>query len=224
VSGRPPLLEVRPNSRSAEFARLTEDEQDKYLQLARNLMFFAEANKISFVSANQTHVLQKYAIKPNHPLVFAVTQKLEPFLGIDDNDYDSKDFNFHDAVFDDYSIYNNWIKGSYRNMLRIPSIDSYKFRTKGHKISKSKYLVQKMMLKLVVSNNTTLFLQNSIRKSDEELYNIGLLELQDSFQNVSYSSNKGVDDAIKKGIKDDIAKMNAIPIINTSILMQQDSK
>jgi len=209
ISGRAPLLEVSPNSYAEILSRLTDNEQDSYLRIARDNMFFAEANKISYVSANQTSLRTKFIIKPNHPLVFAVTQKLEPFLGIDDADYDDPNFDFSTATFDDYSIYNNWIKGSYREMLRIPSIDSYKFRTKGHKIAKSKYLVLREMLRLVASNDTSDFLLQSLRMTDDELYNIGMLELQTSFNQVPFSSNKGVDKAIKESIASTFEKLKS---------------
>lgn len=92
-------------------------------------------------------------------------------------------------------------------MLRIPSIDSYKFATKGHKVSKSKYLVLQKMLELVNTNNTNLFLHKSHKISDDDLYNIGLMELQSSFLSTGFSQkNKEVDACLVESISSDLER------------------
>lgn len=102
VSGMLPLLKGIPRSRSRIFNELKDEEQESYLKIARDTMFYAEANKLSYVSANQTRNISKWVIKPNHPIVFALTQKLEPFLGLDDISTESFDYMANpDSLYDD---------------------------------------------------------------------------------------------------------------------------
>jgi len=84
ITGRSPLLGYRIGSYAEKLNELSHQEQSVYLKIARDKRFFLEANKISFVLSNtDQNFKNKFQIKPNHPLVFAVTQKLEPFMGID---------------------------------------------------------------------------------------------------------------------------------------------
>jgi hypothetical protein len=84
ITGRTPLLKARLGSYVEKLNDLTQIEQSKYLQIARDKQFFQEANKISFtLETHNQNLINKFSIQHNHPLVFAVTQKLEPFLGLD---------------------------------------------------------------------------------------------------------------------------------------------
>jgi hypothetical protein len=84
ITGRAPVLAARVGSYVEKLNDLPQTEQSKYLQIARDKRFFLEANKISFVlETHNQNLLDRFSIQPNHPLVFAVSQKLEPFLGLD---------------------------------------------------------------------------------------------------------------------------------------------
>jgi hypothetical protein len=169
ITGRTPLLAARVGSYVEKLNDLPFDEQSKYLQIARDKRFYLETNKISYVS--ETHgqkPVDRFSIHPNHPLVYAVNQKLEPFLGLDLSCSDFDDIN--NLGSDEFSIYNNWLKGNYRSLCRIPTIDSYKYRTRAHRITKAQYLVYQAMLELVDSKRTDDFLYYSRKVSDDSLY------------------------------------------------------
>lgn len=85
-------------------------------------------------------------------------------------------------------------------MCRIPTIDGYKYRTKAHRVTKAQYLVYQTMLELSDSENCNDFLYASKKLSDDSLYNLGMSQLQKSFVNVPFSSNKQVDKVIRESI------------------------
>lgn len=181
ITGRAPILELRPGSYAEILSKLSLVDQKIYLQIARDRIFFSEANKISLVinNPNQNFVKSKFPIKQNHPLVFAISQQIEPFLGVNEID-ESAIEDWSNVELEEYSIFNAWCKGDYRNLCRIPSIDGYKYRTKGHKVTKARYLVQQKMLEMVNSNNCNDFLCKNQVLSDYTLYDLGYDQLRNS--------------------------------------------
>jgi len=129
----------------------------------------------------------KRNIKPTHPIVFALNAKLEGYLdGIHDSpdedvttDVVVDDFNMD---FNEYTIYDAWMRGEYRYLARMPSIDTYEYNTIAHKVTKCKYEVLKKTINLLRSDNANHFLNPTFKITDEDLYEIGFGSLQKAFK------------------------------------------
>jgi hypothetical protein len=65
----------------------------------------------------------------------------------------------------EYSIYDGWLQGNYREMAHVPNIDDYRYMNKGHYATKSKYLVLKYSLALA-SGDTSIPLYQPTRISN----------------------------------------------------------
>jgi len=71
--------------------------------------------------------------------------------------------------------------GDYRQLCNIPNLDTYVYYSKGHEVTKCKYLVLQHMLELVQTSDTSLFVTNVPRISDSDLFEKGLQTLQSNF-------------------------------------------
>jgi hypothetical protein len=184
ILGQAPLLEVYPGSYAEALTQLSEEHQNAYLKLARDKVFWREAQKIS-IKPKKTKVKEvQFGVKPNHPIVFALSNKLDEYLGTDPEGLDEEQFKEWvngDYSTDEYTIYNAWIKGDYRYLSNLPSIDTYKYYSKAHKVTKCKYLVHKEMLQLVNTDNANQFLYPIRRLKDYDLFDMGLQALQENF-------------------------------------------
>jgi len=94
----PLFQEVEPGSWADHYNQLSDNEQKYYLAKARDNIFWAKAGLISLVPKNKLRKLTKpgikrdredkvikgYSILPSHPLVFALSERLEKYLGLPD--------------------------------------------------------------------------------------------------------------------------------------------
>jgi len=179
-----PLGVDNKESWSGLFNGLPIEVQDKYIAYANDMIFWETARKLNLNSPN-THVKGKINtvcnIQPHHPLVFAFYSKLNDYLeGVptmldtnvsDDNNGSNVDFNA-------YTIYEAWMRGEYRYLARLPSIDTYNYNTVSHKVTACKYEVLKKAILLLKSDNANIFLNPVLKLSDDELYDIGFGSLQ----------------------------------------------
>jgi hypothetical protein len=140
-SGMPPLLEVKPDSWASKIAQIPEAEQESMLRVARDYVFWT-----TVIGVNKSYAPKKVydgVIQENHPIVAALSEQLMSYLPETD---------------DDFSIYNEWVKGNYRHMANVPCIDTYRYYNKGHYATKCKYDVLKALLELANGNcNITLY-------------------------------------------------------------------
>jgi hypothetical protein len=202
ITGQAPLLEVPFGGYADKLLHLTESDQTAYLLHARDLVFWSEVKKLSLVTTkkeptsrntqeetegnnvddkSRLTVFERFKVKANHPLVFALNNQLEPYLGLEP--FDEADFLSGDSDFDfsEYTVYDSWIKGDYRYLAKLPSLDTYKYYSKGHKATKCKFLVLKKMLELVITDDTHLFLRPIDRISDEDLYEKAFSDIKSNF-------------------------------------------
>jgi len=90
----------------------------------------------------------------------------------------SEENNGSNVDFNAYTIYEAWMRGEYRYLARLPSIDTYNYNTVSHKVTACKYEVLKKAILLLKSDNANLFLNPVLKLSDDELYDIGFGSLQ----------------------------------------------
>lgn len=151
VSGMPPLLEATPGS-WAHKCELTGSLLDDLVSIARNYVFWKTTSRL-----NEPRVPEKVCqvpVDPYHPLMFALGEQLADYLPL---------------TADPYSIYNKWMKGEYREMANVPTLNTYRFYNKGHFATKCKYDVLKAVLEL--SNyNCNISLHNHTKLTNYELY------------------------------------------------------
>jgi hypothetical protein len=135
VSGMPPLLEVKPDTWAEKLAHLDQTELEQKLRIARDYVFWT-----TVIGVNKPDVPKKVfkgSIPENHPIVAALSEQLMEYLP---------------ETEDDFSIYNEWVKGNYRHMANVPCIDTYRYYNKGHYATKCKYDVLKALLELAGGN------------------------------------------------------------------------
>jgi len=160
VLGMPPLLEVKPDTYAEKLSALSEECLLDNLVIARNYVFWTTTVGIN--EPNAPKKVDQVSVEPNHPLVFALSNQLEDYL------QDSED---------EFSIYNSWMEGNYREMALIPNLDTYRFYNKGHYATKCKYDVIKAQLALA-NGDCNIPLHKPLKLDNYELYDLGFLRLQ----------------------------------------------
>jgi len=175
LTNNAPLLEVRAGSYAEFLLRLSESDQKAYLAKAQDLVFWNEVERLSLLinkgDKRFNNKVKVFKVSPTHPLVFALSNRMDQYLGIEPDDC----LNNADGLGEgpsEYSIYDAWIRGDYRYMANLPSLDTYKYYSRGHKATKCKFLVLKQMLELVITTDTHKFLRPLARISDFDLYDI----------------------------------------------------
>jgi hypothetical protein len=161
VTGVPPLEGVTPGDWAELLLALSGEDLEKMISIARNNIFWStavEANKL-----DTSKKVYRLAVDPYHPLTFALSEMLEKYI----------DGDINDEVGDEYSIYNAWMRGEYRELGKLPSLDVYRARNRGHKATKAKYDVLKTLLRLA-SGDQNVPLYKTTRLSDLELFDLGL--------------------------------------------------
>lgn len=154
VSGQPPLLEVRKDSWASMLMEVPEERLLDMVRIARDHVFWT----LTF-GLNQPKTPKKVCevtVEPNHPLSFALGEQMMDYLPLGG---------------DEFSIYNSWIDGDYREMVNIPSLDVYRYYNKGHKVTKCKYDVLKTLLRLASGDNN-IPLYKPTKLSNFELYDL----------------------------------------------------
>jgi hypothetical protein len=158
VSGIRPLLDAKPNSYAELLIQLPEDTIKDLVSIARESEFIElvqELEKAQGYQYNDGSVKRK--IPENHPILVSLSDKLMSYLVDSENEF---------------SIYESWMKGQYREMVHVPSIDNYRIRNKGHFVTRCKYNIFKKTLALA-GGNCNISLNRFSAVSNYELFQRG---------------------------------------------------
>jgi len=161
VTGMPPLLEVKPGSWAEALLQLPEECLTQQLAIARNYVFWTTT--IGINKPDTPKKVCQVTVVPNHPLVFALSEQLMDYLP---------------ETEDEFSIYNSWMKGDYREMANVPNIDTYRYYNKGHYATKCKYDVLHALLELS-RGNCNIPLHMPTQLDNYELFDLGFRVAQD---------------------------------------------
>jgi hypothetical protein len=138
-----------------------ESDLKSRLAIARNYVFWTTTIGINKPDAPKK--VCQVPVEPNHPLVFALSDQLMEYLP---------------ETEDEYSIYNSWMNGEYREMANVPNIDTYRYYNKGHYATKCKYDVLRSLLELT-RGNCNIPLHKPTKLSNFELFDLGFRVAQD---------------------------------------------
>jgi len=171
VAKAPPLLEVNPDRTVSVFTEMPTEIQDKMYRLASDHIFWKTTQELNKFLPGQEVI--RATIPRNHPLVFGISQSLDMLL--------PEEAISPDGSENEFFIYEQWTQGNYRQLVNIPTIDTYRYYNKGHKATKCKFDVLKSLFKLL-RGDTSIALNKQIIYKDEELFNMGFDHLQKSFE------------------------------------------
>jgi len=173
VTGMPPILEGKPDSYGAKLSLLQDSEILHLLQIARDVEFHRivteHASKRESALAN--HTANEKVIDKNHPLRLGIDAKCCQYL-------------IHGGEF---SIYDEWMKGNYRELAHVPNEETYSTKNKGHYVTRCQYRVYVNLLELVGGNcninlvpfrcvsNLELFMRGFNIKTQKEMEKLNLL-------------------------------------------------
>jgi len=167
LSGMPPLLKVKPETAAANLCAASEEVQDILLQDARNYVFWNTANKLELRPVAKSKVCQ-ITVEPSHPLIYGLSAQIDGVL------YDEALFGL--TTEGDYSIYNQWMKGEYQHLLNLPSVNTYRFYNKGHKVTKCKFEVFKALC-AIAQGDTKIRLTSLNKLSNQDIMGLALRDL-----------------------------------------------
>lgn len=158
-----PLWEPKPDTWASHFVGLDEVQQDKLVKLSRESLFWSIVNNIDSVAKeNRT---SKYELKPTHPLIFALSNAIERYLP--EEAYTS------DFEEDELYIYNKWMEGEYIHLVNIPSVNTYRYHNRGHRVTKCNFDVFTRLLQLC-GGNANIPLHPRTIYTNQDLYDIAL--------------------------------------------------
>jgi hypothetical protein len=155
VLGMPPLYGVTSGTWADKLSSLSEESLENNLVIARNYVFWRTAERLNKPSIPDK--VNEVTLDTNHPLVYALSNKLMDYLG-----------NYED----EYSIYNSWLEGNYREMASVPSFDRYKYYNKGHFVTKCKFDVLNAQLALA-NGDCNIPLHKPWKPTNYDLVDIG---------------------------------------------------
>lgn len=138
ATGKPPLLGVRPGGYADVLSQLPADFIESLVAIARNSEFYELVSDLEKGQEDQSHTGIRVQIPENHPMLVGISQKLMLYL---DHSQD-----------DEFSIYNAWQRGEYREMAFVPSVDPYRALNKGHFTTRCQYRIFKKTLALANGN------------------------------------------------------------------------
>jgi hypothetical protein len=164
ITGHEPLFEVSPGTWAESLEGLDEVQQMKLLTLSRESMFWDIVNNIDSV-AKVNPISNLDLLEPSHPLIFALSEQCERYL--------PEEAYISDFEVDDYWIYNKWMEGEYEHLLNIPSVNTYRFYSKGHRVTKCNFDVFKKLL-AIANGNCNISLHPRNKFTNDELYDIAL--------------------------------------------------
>jgi len=123
--GQEPLLEPSPSSWSEIISGLSEDTLNSLISIARDSEFYELVNVVEKPQVLKEIRKNLSDMPNNHPLVFAISEKLQDGIL------------FHDETGEDeYSIYNAWLRGEYRQLAVVPTLSAYAVKNKGHFVTR----------------------------------------------------------------------------------------
>jgi len=118
-------LGIRKGQDTTPLCGLLEDQLDVLKTLCLNRSFWDEVGSLVLPNLIPDTV-NRPTISEDHPIVFGISQKAMLYLEHDP------------SGSDEYSIYNGWMDGNFREMVHVPSVNPYRTMNKGHKITKCK--------------------------------------------------------------------------------------
>jgi hypothetical protein len=163
LTGLPPLLVAEPGSWAYELASLEKGKQETLLKLSREKLFWDIVNNIDSVTKSK-HIIGQ-DLSPTHPLIFALSENIERYLP--EEAYTS------DFEEDEYWIYDRWMEGEYIHLVNIPSVDTYRYFNRGHRVTKCNFDVFQNLLALA-NGNQNIPLVPRTKLTNDELYTIAL--------------------------------------------------
>jgi len=158
ILGMPPLMEVTPGSWAEQLFSFKQEDQDAIVTISRNYVFWNKATDLNMISDLEIVNTGKL-LDGTHPLAQALVIQLDAYLS-------------HKGE-GEYSIYDSWMQGDYREMVNLPSQDTYKYFNRGHKDTRSKYEVLQAVLQ-VANGNCNISLTKVTKLSNFELYNLAI--------------------------------------------------
>lgn len=165
ISNAPPLFKEGNTSKwTSTLFEYGETYQEKILAIARKHLFWKLTEKLQ-VSQGPKHI-SPVVIDNNHPLVFALNERIDLYLPADaycDETWEE----------DEYYIYDRWMEGDYQHLCNIPSVDTYKYYNRGHKLTKCNFDVAKLVLR-IANGNCNIPLTFRKKYTNENLYDIAL--------------------------------------------------
>jgi len=166
VASAPPLLRGNTgiSTRTNLLIEYGETYQKAVVQIARQNLFWKLIERIQ-VSHGPKHV-SPVEIDNNHPLVFTLNEHIDRYLPAEA---------FCDDTWeeDELYIYNQWMEGKYEHLLNIPSVDTYKFYNRGHRVTKCRFDMYKLVLALASGDCNVPLTFRKIH-TNQDLYDIAL--------------------------------------------------
>jgi hypothetical protein len=154
ISGTPPLLEANAGSWADIINNINSDYHNDMLLQCRNYIFWKEVDALNKAPIRIPNQVEQVVLSETHPLVYAISNKLDNYLDLEGGEF---------------AIYDEWMKGNYREMAKVPNVDTYRYKNKGHKVTKSKYEVLKAVLALA-KNDHNIPLHYPTRISNYDLF------------------------------------------------------
>jgi hypothetical protein len=137
VSGCSPLKGITPDSNpwidpwSDGVAPIEE-----CLAEARRTRFWAEVDKVAEYAQKGAYPVpsrgQRMDISEDHPMLASIGDKL---------------MSTYLASEDEYSVYHRWMSGEDYDLAIVPNVDIYRYKNRGHRVTKAKYDIIKTTLK-----------------------------------------------------------------------------
>jgi len=166
ILGMEPLWEPKPGTWAEQLQASNEGMQSELLKLSRESLFWDVVTNIDSVGKRTpTSAKSTGGLDPTHPLIFTLSEKIERYLP--EEAYTS------DFEEDEYWIYDRWMEGKYIHLVNIPSVDTYRFKNRGHKVTKCKFDVFVRLLRLV-GGDSNITLHPRVKYSNQDLYDIAL--------------------------------------------------
>jgi hypothetical protein len=169
ISGSPPIEGLENLLKTKKTWSSEGLQLDDILKKSKEYYFWAEVDKITEYIQKGTYPVplkgKRVHIAEGSPIVVGISERLEKYL----------------ASEDDFSIWNDWLKGESWNMVLVPNLDTYRYINRGHKMSKAKY---KIILKAYEYYHN--LVDDSIQPERQPLSNFQLFEL--GFPNNKYES------------------------------------
>lgn len=163
ITGLDPLWDPRPGTWAEKFVCLNEGVQTSLLKLSRERLFWDIVNNIDSV-AKSKHT-EDSDLSPTHPLIYALSDKINQY--VPDEAFNS------DFEEDEYWVYDRWMEGDYQHLVNIPNVDTYRYHSRGHRITKCNFDVFKTLLALASGDNN-IPLQPRYKLSNQQLYYLAL--------------------------------------------------
>jgi hypothetical protein len=167
ITNAPPLLEGNTSSWISKLIEYGKPYQEAVLAIARENLFWKQIQNLQ-LSESPKHI-SPVEIDNHHPLVFSLYKQVDKYLPEEAYCPDT-------GEEDEYYIYNRWMEGEYLSLNNLPDVNTYKYCNKGHKDTKCKFDVAKLVLQ-IANGNCNIPLTVRVKRTDEDLYNMALTSI-----------------------------------------------